>query len=205
VANSVYAYRTIEKSGESVHRVLASKHLGFARHVRSEEEIKALLEQWWQEHHNANHICYAWRLGWDKKRYRINDDGEPSGTAGKPIYGQLLASDITNVLVAVVRYFGGTKLGTGGLIDAYKTAAQMAIADAVLVERTAMQLVDLSFPYEQMPTVMKMLKLWEMEKLDAQFDATCTMKIGLNGSVMESFENWAADHSFIEYKKGDWV
>lgn len=205
MSQAAFTYRTIDKSGESVHRVLASKHLGFARFVRNEDEIKQLLDQWWQEHHNAHHICYAWRLGWDKNRYRINDDGEPSGTAGKPIYGQILAADLTNVLVAVVRYFGGTKLGTGGLIDAYKTAAQMAIADAVVVERNAMQVVHLSFPYEHMPTVMKMLKMWEMEKWDAQYEATCSMRIGLNGAVMGHFEKWAAEHAFVEFKKGEWI
>jgi uncharacterized YigZ family protein len=197
-----FKYRTIETSGESMYRVMASKHLGFACHVRSEAEIKGLLEEWWKEHHNANHICYAWRLGWDKQRYRINDDGEPSGTAGKPIYGQILAADLTNVLVAVVRYFGGTKLGTGGLIDAYKTASAQAILSAVICEREALQQIDLEFTYERMPAVMKMLKQWDMEKLDAHMDAICTLKIALTGSHKADFETWAADQEDIKYQKG---
>jgi uncharacterized YigZ family protein len=203
VSPSAFTYRTIERSGEAIHRVLASKHLGFACHVRTESEVKVMLDQWWQEHHNAHHICYAWRLGWDKSKHRINDDGEPSGTAGKPIYGQILAADLTNVLVAVVRYFGGTKLGTGGLIDAYKTTAQMAIADAMLVERSAMQVVELSFPYEHMPAVMKMLKQMDMQKLEADYEAVCSMKIGLNGAVMKDFERWAAEQDFLKYIKGE--
>jgi putative IMPACT (imprinted ancient) family translation regulator len=142
-------------------------------------------------------------LGWDKKRHRINDDGEPTGTAGKPIYGQIIANDLTNVLVAVVRYFGGTKLGTGGLIDAYKTAASLAIQQSQIVQREALQIIDLSFPYEHLPTVMKTLKSWDMQKLEATVESTCTMKIALTGGRLPEFELWSAELEYLNFHLGD--
>jgi uncharacterized YigZ family protein len=200
---SAFSYKTIDTPGESMYRVMASKHIGYACHVRTENEIKTLLENWWKEHHNASHICYAWRLGWDKKRHRINDDGEPSGTSGKPIYGQIVSADLTNVLVAVVRYFGGTKLGTGGLIDAYKTAAALAIQEAKIVERQALQILEIQFPYDQMPVVMKSLKAWEMEKINADYEAKCTLRCAIKASHVAAFETWAAEQPFLTHTKED--
>jgi uncharacterized YigZ family protein len=205
VADKVFTYKTIDQQGESMHRVMASKHLGIARHVTSEVEIKSLLENWKNEHHNANHVCYAWRLGWDKNKYRLSDDGEPSGTAGKPIYGQIVSADLTNVLVAVIRYFGGTKLGTGGLIDAYKTAAAQAIQSAIIVEREASQIIEVQFPYDEMPQIMSYLKALQMVKIEANMDQVCTMKIGLAGKMLAPFQNWADEQTHFKYELKGWI
>lgn len=152
-----------------MYRVLGSKHIGLAYEVYSEEEIKIILDQLWTEHHQATHICYAWRIGWEKKHYRINDDGEPSGTAGKPIFGQIQSFDLTNVLVAVIRYYGGTKLGTSGLIDAYKTASKLAIENAEIKCVPVMDHYKATFSYDVMPAAMKLLKDLDFEKIDAPF------------------------------------
>ena len=151
-------YRTITAPTTSQYRVLGSRHLGFSFPVRSEDEVKAHIDALWKEHHNATHVCYAWRLGWDYSKYRINDDGEPSGTAGKPIFGQIQSAELTNILIAVVRYYGGTKLGTGGLIDAYKTTAKLCIEEATIEVRPVMDHYRLTFGYADMPSVMKVLK-----------------------------------------------
>lgn len=156
---------------------MASKHHGFLFHVSDEDQIKAYLEKLRKEHHTANHVCYAWRLGWNKNRFRSSDDGEPSGTAGKPIFGQIQSHDLTNVLIAVVRYFGGTKLGTGGLIDAYRTAAAMAIEANSIVEIPVRDHYQLHFHYEQMPLVMKTVKDIQAERLSQEMNAQCKLEI----------------------------
>lgn len=165
----IIEYNTVSKKGESLYRVSGSKHFGIAFEVYSEQEVKTIIDSLWSEHHQATHICYSWRLGWEKKHYRINDDGEPSGTAGKPIYGQIQSFDLTNVLVVVIRYYGGTKLGTGGLIDAYKTASKMAIEDAGIKKVPVMDHYKASFSYEVMPAAMTLLKQLNFEKLNAPF------------------------------------
>lgn len=167
--SEITEYNTLLHDGESLYRVLGSKHIGLAYEVYSEEEIKQILDRLWSEHHQATHICYAWRIGWEKKHYRINDDGEPSGTAGKPIYGQIQSFDLTNVLVAVIRYYGGTKLGTSGLIDAYKTASKLAIENAEIKCVPIMDHYKATFSYEVMPAAMKLLKDLDFEKIDAPF------------------------------------
>lgn len=145
-------------------------------HVKNEEEVKVIIDTLWKEHHNATHICYAWRLGWDKSRYRQNDDGEPSGTAGKPIFGQIQSADLTNTLVVVIRYYGGTKLGTGGLIDAYKTASKLAIDSSTIIDVPVKDHYKITFQYESMPHLMKMLKDAEMEKLSSDFGEVCHLE-----------------------------
>lgn len=181
--NSI-TYKTLAAPSESQYRVLGSRHLSFAYPVRSEAEIKDHLDRLWKDHHNATHICYAWRLGWDKSHYRINDDGEPSGTAGRPIYGQIQSFDLTNVLIAVVRYYGGTKLGTGGLIDAYKTASKLAIEEATVVENEVMDRFIILFEHAQMPAVMKLLKDLNMEKIESRFDMTCELEFRIRKSFV---------------------
>lgn len=158
-------------------------------HVKTEAEIKSILDGLWKEHHNATHICYAWRLGWDKSQYRQNDDGEPSGTAGKPIFGQIQSSDLTNVLIAVIRYYGGTKLGTGGLIDAYKTASKLAIETSSVIEVAVKDHFELTFSYDTMPQVMKMLKDADMEKLHADFGDMCKLEFLLDMEKRSWFES----------------
>lgn len=156
--------------------------MAYVFHVTSEEEINVHLDRLWKEHHNATHICYAWRLGWDKNLHRVNDDGEPSGTAGRPIFGQIQSFDLTNILAAVVRYYGGTKLGTGGLIDAYKTATKLALDQAVIIEKEVMDRYKLQFTHAQMPGVMKLLKELDMEKISASFDLTCEIEFRMRKS-----------------------
>jgi len=163
-----FTYKTIASPSAATHRVLGSKHLAFAFPVSSIEDVKEHLEKLKRDYHDASHVCYAWRLGWEKKNYRHSDAGEPSGTAGRPIFGQLLSHDLTDVLVAVVRYFGGTKLGTGGLMDAYKTAAKLALDSATIVEREARERWVIEFPYAHIGPMMKMVKDHHLEKISME-------------------------------------
>jgi uncharacterized YigZ family protein len=188
-------YRTISDSTTSQYRVLGSRHLGYAFPVREESEIKEHIDSLWKEHHNATHVCYAWRLGWDYGKHRINDDGEPSGTAGKPIFGQIQSADLTNILIAVVRYYGGTKLGTGGLIDAYKTTARLCIEAATIEVRPVKDRFRLSFGYSDMPAIMKVLKDLEMEKNTMNTEADCTIDFNLGMTRSEELHKAMTDWS----------
>lgn len=170
-------YRTLKSRSESLYKVKGSKHFGYAFPAYSVEEIKVILDDIKKEHHTARHHCYAYRLGLDKKVFRANDDGEPSSTAGKPILGQIQSFDLTNVFIVVVRYFGGTKLGAGGLIDAYRTAAKEAIEAGEILERHVTSTYEVSFGYEQMGEVMSYLKNQGFDFYDNVFEARCTLKI----------------------------
>jgi len=162
-----------------MYKVKGSKHFGYARHVKSEENIEAALEDVKQEHHSAGHIAYAWRLGAEMDHYRANDDGEPSNSAGKPILGQIEKYELTNVLIAVVRYFGGTKLGVGGLIDAYRTAAELAIEDSNIVERQLMANFRLHFEYDRMSEVMLALRTHNWVASNQDFRVRCSIDIAV--------------------------
>ena len=174
-----FNYNTISTPGTGLYKVKGSKHFGYAYNARSEEEIAGLLEQVKAEHHSARHVAYAWRLGIEKEHYRANDDGEPSNSAGKPILGQIEKYDLTNVLIAVVRYFGGTKLGVGGLIDAYRTAAQMAIDDATIVEKQLLAHFKIHFEYDRMSEVMLAIRVNAWESYDPDFRQSCSIKIAI--------------------------
>jgi uncharacterized YigZ family protein len=201
LSEEIHSYKTIEAASEGQYRVLGSRHLSYAYPVNSEEEIKQLIDQLWKDNHNATHVCYSWRLGFDKTRYRINDDGEPSGTAGKPIFGQIQSFDLTNILIAVVRYYGGTKLGTGGLIDAYKTASKLAIEAATIVEKPVKDHFKVNFSYEQMPNVMKLLKDLDFEKLNATFEdrgeVEFLLAVRSHDSFMKAIEEMKLDMKFL--------
>jgi len=152
-------FRTIKGIPEpQLYKDRGSKFYGYAFPVTSEEEIKDHIEALKKEHHTARHWCYAWQLGMGYESYRVNDDGEPNNSAGTPIYGQLQSFDLTNVLVVVVRYFGGTKLGVGGLIQAYKTAAQLVLKASSIVEKTIDINMLIQFEYPEMNTVMRLIK-----------------------------------------------
>lgn len=151
-------YKTLECLSEGLYREKGSKFIAIAIPVNSEEEIKDNLIALRKEYHDARHHCYAYILGYDKSAYRLNDDGEPSGTAGRPIYGQLLSKDLTNTLVVVIRYFGGVKLGVSGLINAYKTAAKDALESAIIIEKQIEEIYRIYFDYTIMNNVMKILK-----------------------------------------------
>jgi len=174
-----FNYNTISTPGTGLYKVKGSKHFGYAYNARSEEEIAGLLEQVKAEHHSARHVAYAWRLGIEKEHYRANDDGEPANSAGKPILGQIEKYDLTNVLIAVVRYFGGTKLGVGGLIDAYRTAAQMAIDDATIVEKQLLAHFKIHFEYDRMSEVMLAIRVNAWESYDPDFRQSCSIKIAI--------------------------
>ena len=151
-------YLTVSKSVESIYKEKGSKFLSFLYPVTSVEEVKEYLTQLKKKYYDATHHCYAYIIGYDKETFRMNDDGEPSSTAGKPIYGQLQSNDLTNVLLVVVRYFGGTKLGVSGLIKAYKESSAECIALAEIVEKQVKHKYNIYFAYEDMNVVMNILK-----------------------------------------------
>ena len=179
------SYLTIEGNAEAIFKERSSKFLCYAFHVESEEEIAACLEPLYKRYYDATHHCYAWRLGPFGERFRANDDGEPSSTAGKPILGQLLSREITNCLIVVVRYFGGTKLGVPGLIAAYKESAAAVIEVAKVVERTVDTRAKIDFSYIAMNDVMRIIKE-EQPKIEEQiFDNLCSMTISVRNSRAE--------------------
>lgn len=187
-------YKTIVKASKEVlFKEKGSKFFGYAFPVSSEEEIKERLENLKKQHHSARHWCYAWQLGKGYEHYRANDDGEPSNSAGMPIYGQLQSFDVTNVLVVVVRYFGGTKLGVGGLIQAYKTAAQMALEICKISERTINENFLLSFEYPEMNTVMRIIKDEDLNLINQKMELNCEFEIAVRKKdaerIFEVFEN----------------
>lgn len=173
------AYNTIVSRSIGEFKNKGSKFFGYAFPVKNEQDIDAYLEEVKSEHHKARHHCYAYKLGMDDNNYRYNDDGEPSGTAGKPIYGQLLSSDITDVLIVVVRYFGGTKLGVSGLIEAYKEAAKSAINNNEIIEKFISCRYELEFNYAEMGEIMNIIKSLELNIVEKTFDNTCKVMIEL--------------------------
>lgn len=152
-------YKTIELPYEGeIYKDRGSKFIGYAFPISREEDIKEYIKELKKQHHKARHWCYAWKLGVENAKYRVNDDGEPSNSAGQPIYGQILSFDITNVLLVVVRYFGGTKLGVGGLINAYKNAAKLVLESSEIKEKTVDVFFKLVFEYEYLDKVMRIIK-----------------------------------------------
>ena len=173
------SYKTIAKPSEGSYSEKRSKFLAYAFPVQNEEEIKQRLAEIQKKHWDARHHCYAYILGPHKDAYRLNDNGEPSGTAGRPIYGQLLSKDLTNTLVIVVRYFGGIKLGVGGLQNAYKVAAREALDAATIVERTIQETFSVTFEYVKMNDIMQILKDPEVQVLDRQSFMQCIYTISV--------------------------
>lgn len=179
------SYLTIESDAEAIFKEKSSKFLCYAFHVESEEEITAHLEILRKRYYDATHHCYAWRLGPFGERFRANDDGEPSSTAGKPILGQLLSREITNCLIVVVRYFGGTKLGVPGLIAAYKESAAAVLDEAKVVERTVDTTVKVDFSYVVMNDVMRIIKDEQPTIVEQIFDNLCSMTLSIRNSKAE--------------------
>ncbi len=179
------SYFTIEAPAESTSRERSSKFLSFIYPVKTEEEIHEHLDALHKKYYDATHHCYAWRLGPDGSAWRANDDGEPSGTAGKPILGQLLAHELTDCLVVVVRYFGGTKLGVPGLIAAYKESTIDAIEAARVVERTVDRLIHVDFSYLSMNDIMRVIKDEKPNILKQEFDNLCTMELSIRESLAD--------------------
>lgn len=166
-------YKTLEERCTGLFKEKGSKFIAWAVPVKTEDDVKLVLEEFRKEYYDARHHCYAYILGPDKSAWRANDDGEPSGTAGKPIHGQLLSFDLTNVLIVVIRYFGGTKLGVSGLINAYKTAAREAIISGKIIELTVNEVYKIEFPYESMNEIMRIIKEESAQIIDNQFINNC--------------------------------
>ncbi|MDX9940852.1 MAG: YigZ family protein [Bacteroidales bacterium] len=176
-------YLTIENPSKGFYKDKGSKFIALAWPVDNEEQIQEILTSVKKEYYDARHHCYAWILGHEGDHYRVNDDGEPSGTAGKPIYGQLLSAGLSNIFVVVVRYFGGIKLGVRGLIDAYKGATMDALQNATLVTKILYDHFQIDFDYFSMNDVMKVLKDNDLQQYDHQFDLNCSLKYKVRKSV----------------------
>jgi len=187
-------YKTIDSKSEGYFRDKGSRFLAFAYPVKSEEDISEILASLKKEYHNARHHCYAWRLGTEVITFRANDDGEPSSTAGKPILGQLLSNELTNILVVVVRYFGGTLLGTGGLINAYRTATADAISNAKIITGFIEDKYKLKFSYKEMNDVMQIIKQENLNVLNTRFELDCELDFSVRKSesvrIREVFEKF---------------
>ncbi|HVV54321.1 MAG TPA: YigZ family protein [Mucilaginibacter sp.] len=178
-------YRTIGQPSEGSFRDRGSKFISFAYPINSEQEIRDIVAKLKREHPKANHHCWALRWSTDRSVFRLNDDGEPSGTAGRPILNTLLSRDLTNIAVVVVRYFGGTLLGVPGLINAYKTAAEQALDNAPVVEKTVNDVYEITFGYAQMNDVMRAIKDNDLQVLGQHFDNICTMKVSIRKTHVE--------------------
>ncbi|GGD57626.1 hypothetical protein GCM10011514_22150 [Emticicia aquatilis] len=170
-------YKTIKVPVEGLFKDRGSKFLAYAYPIEHENEVKPLVDNLKKEHFKAVHHCYAYRLGLDRTNFRVNDDGEPSGTAGKPILNTLLSQNITNILVVVVRYFGGTLLGVPGLINAYKSATAEALTVAEVIEKTVNDVYNVSFEFVQMNDVMKVVKEFSLKIRNQTYDNQCTIEL----------------------------
>lgn len=178
-------FKTIVNIGDGTYSEKRSKFLAFSHHVESVDEVKEIVQAYRKKYYDARHVCYAYVLGADRDVFRANDDGEPSSTAGKPILGQINSNGLTDVLVVVVRYYGGVNLGTGGLIVAYKTAAAEALAASEVVTRQVEAVVTYSFPYVMMNSVMRVVKDLKPRIISQNYDSTCEIKLGIRKSEAE--------------------
>lgn len=188
------AYKTITKPSEEVlFKDKNSKFFGYAFPVKTEEDIKQHLEDLKKQHHQARHWCYAYQIGTETIAYRANDDGEPNNSAGMPIYGQIQSFEVTNILIVVVRYFGGVKLGVGGLINAYKTGAQLALEASKVVTRTINKTFLITFDYKNMNKVMRVIKEKNLKVINQKLELDCRITISVRkkdaSTIFEIFEN----------------
>ncbi len=181
------SFLTISTPSEGLFKDRGSRFLGYAYPVTSDDEARGLWLQLKELHPKAVHWCYAYRLGTDRNRYRASDDGEPSGSAGKPILNVLYSRGLTNVLVVVVRYFGGTLLGVPGLINAYKTATELALDEATVIQRYVTATYRVSFPYESMNSVMKVVKEMELEVRNPVYEMDCRLDVEVRKAQAEEF------------------
>ena len=171
----VTTYKTVKQESEGLYKEKGSKFIAYVIACYSEEEAKKHLNQWRKDHYQSRHLCYAYRFGLDHKQVRSNDDGEPNNSAGIPILGQIQSYELTNVLIGVVRYFGGTKLGVSGLVQAYKSAAKEAIESAEIITIEVFEWVEISFEYADIPHVMNLLKSNELVQREQNFGLVCKL------------------------------
>lgn len=191
-------YRTLSARSEGFYKEKGSKFIGIAKACYTEEQAKKILEEWRKEHHQARHLCYAYRFGLNKEVFRANDDGEPNNSAGAPILGQIQSFDLSNVLIGVVRYYGGTKLGVGGLINAYRTAAKEAIEHGLIVELEVFYHVKLVFGYSVMPDVMGWLKNANLVYSHQNFEIECSLEVALPLKLKEKLLNEMSSFDVID-------
>ena len=181
-------YLTIQDKSEGIYTEKRSKFLAFAHPVETIDEIKDLLTDYKKKYYDARHVCYAYMLGPERTDFRTNDDGEPSSTAGKPILGQINSRELTNILVVVIRYFGGVKLGTSGLIVAYREAAAEALSTAAVIEKTIEETVTFTFPYVMMNSVMRVVKELNPRIVEQKYDETCIITLAIKRSMAPMLE-----------------
>lgn len=182
-------YRTIRDLSEGYYTEKRSRFLSFALPVRTPDEVKTLIDAYRKKYYDARHVCWAYMLGPDRTTFRANDDGEPSSTAGKPILGQINSNNLTDILIIVVRYFGGIELGTSGLIVAYRTAAAEAIAAAHIEERTVDETITITFEYPHLNSVMRIVKEDKPDVLAQSFELTCEMTLRIRQSRMDALKS----------------
>ena len=182
-------YRTIRDLSEGYYTEKRSRFLSFALPVRTPDEVKTQIDAYRKKYYDARHVCWAYMLGPDRTTFRANDDGEPSSTAGKPILGQINSNNLTDILIIVVRYFGGIELGTSGLIVAYRTAAAEAIAAAHIEERTVDETITITFEYPHLNSVMRIVKEDKPEVLTQSFELTCEMTLRIRQSCIDSLKS----------------
>ena len=189
-------YRTIKTEGEGYYTDKRSKFLAFAHHVSTVEEIKEILARYRKKYFDARHVCYAYMLGPERLEFRANDDGEPSSTAGKPILGQINSNELTDILIVVVRYYGGVNLGTSGLIVAYREAAADAIAHSEIETRQVEEIITYNFPYPMMNDVVRIVKDMQPRIVSQTYDNTCEIKLSIRKSEAEQLRNRLQKLSF---------
>ena len=190
-------YKTIDKKvSEGYYTEKRSKFLAFAHHVENVDDVKEIIAGYRKKYYDARHCCYAYMLGPERADFRANDDGEPSSTAGKPILGQIVKAELTDILIVVIRYFGGVKLGTSGLIVAYREAALDALAHCEVVTKQVEEIVTYDFTYPMMNDVMRIVKDMNPRIVDQQFDNTCTIKLSIRKSEAETLRNRLKKLSF---------
>lgn len=183
-------YKTVAKPSEEIlFKEKKSKFYGYAFPVENEDEVKIIIEDLKKKHSSANHVCYAWQMGIEQLSYRANDDGEPNNSAGMPIYGQIQSFEVTNTLVAVARIFGGTKLGVGGLISAYKMAAKLALENSNIVEKIVQNQYKIRFEYAQMDVVMRVIKQKNLEIISQKMEMNCELIIAVRKRDSEQIKD----------------
>ncbi len=192
-------YKSISSLSEGLYKELGSRFIAKAYPVEGEEEVKAIVDSLRKEYHDARHHCYAYRIGPAGSIWRANDDGEPSGSAGRPILGQIDSAGLSDVLVVVIRYFGGIKLGVPGLIRAYKTATADALCQATVIEKIAGSWYRIGFGYERMPQVMKVIKDLDLPQRNRSFDNSCSLEVRVRDTLKEDFlERTGTICTFVE-------
>ena len=191
-------FKTIDTQGEGFYSEKRSKFYAFAHHVETADEVKTIVDGYRKKYYDARHVCYAYMLGAERQDFRANDDGEPSSTAGKPILGQINSAGLTDILIVVVRYYGGVNLGTSGLIVAYREAAADAIAHARVVERQVEEIVTFDFPYVMMNDVMRVVKDMQPRIVSQTYDNTCQIRLAIRLSEAEQLRQRLDKLSFGE-------